>query len=89
MFRIVQKSGLVISFRVPTYTCEEVASVYLQSYFISSELKFDIVYDNEVPLQTTVVYFKFQKEILVAGWGKWAILLQFCTTSSFAGMNFL
>ena len=51
-------------------------------------LKFDIVYDNGVLLQTIVLYMKFLKEVSVVGWGKWAILPQFCITSSFADMHF-
>ena len=31
---------------------------------------------------------KFRKEVPVVGWRKWAILPQFCTTSSFTGMHF-
>ena len=34
-----------------------------------------------------MVYMKFPKEVSVAGWGKWAILPQFCTSSSFADMH--
>ena len=51
-------------------------------------MKFDIVYDNGVSLQTIVVYMKFPEEVPVVGWGKLAILLQFCTNSSFAGIHF-
>ena len=51
-------------------------------------MKFDIVYGNGVSLQTIVVYIKFPKDVPAVGWGKWAILPQFCTTSSFTGMHF-
>ena len=51
------------------------------------DLKFDIVYDNRVSLQTIVVYMKFPKEAPAVGWGKWPILSQFYTTTSFAGMH--
>ena len=37
-------------------------------------MKFDIVYDNEVSLQTIGVYMKFSKEVPVVDWGKWVIL---------------
>ena len=72
----------------------KVASFCL-SYFISSELnqlqdlKFDIVCDNGVSLQTIVVYMKFPKEVPVVGWGKWAILPQFCTTVAMQACIFL
>ena len=40
-------------------------------------------------LQKIVIYMKFPKDVRVVGWGKWAILPQFCTTTSFIGMHFL
>ena len=86
------KLGLVISFGVCIPV--KVASVYRAITYLLNlnqlqDLKFDIVYDNGVSLQTIVVYMKFPKEVPVVGWGKWAILPQFCTTSSFTCMHFL
>ena len=96
MFRIVfyhrwNKSGLVLSFGVCIPV--KVASVYRAiSYLLNlnqfQDLKFDIFYDNAVPLHIIVVYMKFPKEVPVVNWGKWAILPQFCTTNSFASMHF-
>ena len=43
---------------------------YLVNLNWLQDLKFDIVCDNGVSLQTIVVYMKFPKEIpVVAGWG--------------------
>ena len=79
-----KKSGLVISFGVCIPM--KVASVYrATSYLLNLNY---IVYDNGVSSQTIVVCMKFPKEVPVVGWGKWAILPQFCTTCNFAGMHF-
>ena len=52
------------------------------SFGLCIPVKVSVITDN------SVIYMKFPKEVPVAGWGKWAILPQFCTTSSFAGMHF-
>ena len=43
---------------------------YLVNLNWLQDLKFDILCDNGVPLQTIVVYMKFPKEVpVVVGWG--------------------
>ena len=78
IFRIIfyhcqNKSGLIISFGVGIPV--KLASIdravsYLVNLNQLQNLKFDIVCDNGVSLQTKVVYMKFPKEVpVVVSWG--------------------